>query len=148
MFQKIILSILEGLAITFVIYLVTGLNIKKDNLIYFALIIIFTLVTLDVLSPNFISSNKSLIGGGHEYDKANWNENFISTVPTAPNININNSNLNQFGLYASNVPYSAKPTIYSSYNNPLSGCPVDLKNLMNSLSPAVQNSDYLEQAKA
>lgn len=149
MFQKIILSILEGLAITLVIYLATGLKIKSDKIVYFALMIIVTLFVLDLWAPNVASGTRqgygfgsgwSLIGGGNQ-------ENFVSKL---------NSNLNEFGVYASNTPYtpshpnvvSAKPTIYSSYNNPLAGCPRDLRNLMNSLSPDVQNSDYLEQAKA
>ena len=161
MFQKIILSILEGLAITLVIYLATGLKIKSDKIVYFALMIIVTLFVLDLWAPNVASgarqgygfgSGWSLIGGGNQ-------ENFDGNWTGNGNGNGNrhgNRNLNEFGVYASNTPYtpsyqnvvSAKPTIYSSYNNPLAGCPFDLRNLMNSLSPNVQNSDYLEQAKA
>lgn len=152
MFQKIILSILEGLAITLVIYLATGLKIKSDKIVYFALMIIITLIILDLWAPNVASGTRqgygfgsgwSLIGGGQENFAGNGSSN-------------GNRNLNEFGVYSSNTPYtpnyqnivSAKPTIYSSYNNPLAGCPLDLRNLMNSLSPTVQNSDYLEQAKA
>lgn len=137
--KKIIAYIIEGIAIALVIYAVSKKTMSMNKFIIIAISLILTIGVLDLLAPEISAGAKQgygfgtgwgLVGGGsgaEGFDNAGVGKN-------AADVNSGSG--------------SASSATPNAYNNPFSGCPTQLKLLMNDLSPKVYSDNYVDYASA
>lgn len=121
--QKALLYVLEGVAVAIVIYLLSKRTLSIRKTVSLAIIITSTIILLDVCAPEVLGGTRQGYGFGTGWNLVGGSKE---------------------GFDAGNAP----PKQYTVYDNPFAGCPLDIKNLMNELSPKVNADNYIDWASA